>query len=211
MNDAGQRLAMFPLGSVLFPRAGLALRVFEPRYRALLSDCLANDVAEFGVVLIERGHEVGGGDARFGFGTVARIVAVGEVAPGVFGVEAVGGRRVRVGQWVTEDPYPVALTEHVAELVFDDARDGPAFAAAERQVRRALTLRAELDESTWPATVELDAEPVVAAWQLASITPVGPMDQLRLLEEPDMASMLALLGRLTEEECEALASRLAWG
>jgi hypothetical protein len=211
MTADGCRLAMFPLGSVLFPYGVLALNVFEPRYRALLSDCLATDVAEFGVVLIERGHEVGGGDARFGVGTVAHIVEVAEAAPGVFNVQAVGGRRVRVGRWLPEDPYPAAVTEGMAALEFDAAAHGSAFSAAERQVRRALALRSELGEPTWPATVQLDAEPVVAAWQLAGVAPIGQMDQLQLLEAPDMASMLDLLVRLTQEECEVLASRLAWG
>ena len=48
------RLPMFPLGTVLVPSAGLPLHVFEPRYRAMVHDCLAGE-REFGVVLIERG------------------------------------------------------------------------------------------------------------------------------------------------------------
>src|SRR5439155_458702 len=63
-------LPMFPLGTVLFPFVVLPLHVFEPRYRALTRDCLAGS-GEFGVVLIERGLEVGGGDERFPVGTVA--------------------------------------------------------------------------------------------------------------------------------------------
>src|ERR1700716_2301802 len=72
---------MFPLGNVLFPHAQLSLHVFEPRYRALAEACLAGD-GEFGVVLIERGSEVGGGDTRFSIGTVARIVAAGRLPDG---------------------------------------------------------------------------------------------------------------------------------
>ena len=55
---APYRLPMFPLGSVLFPELGLPLRVFEPRYRQMVVDCLDTD-RSFGVVLIERGSEVG--------------------------------------------------------------------------------------------------------------------------------------------------------
>src|SRR2546430_9614094 len=74
----GRALPMFPLGNVLFPHAQLPLHVFEPRYRALAETCLAGD-GEFGVVLIDRGSEVGGGDTRFSIGTFARIVASGRV------------------------------------------------------------------------------------------------------------------------------------
>ena len=67
---------MFPLGSVLLPGTPLPLRVFEPRHVALLSAMLGESDREFGVVLIERGSEAGGGDARIRFGTVASIVTV---------------------------------------------------------------------------------------------------------------------------------------
>ena len=64
---------MFPLGTVLFPTGVLPLRVFEPRYRHMLDDLLPG-TREFGVVLIERGSEVGGGEVRSGVGTIARIL-----------------------------------------------------------------------------------------------------------------------------------------
>lgn len=53
-------IPMFPLGSVLFPHMPLPLRLFEPRYLKMLGDLLEQPDPEFGVVLIERGHEVGG-------------------------------------------------------------------------------------------------------------------------------------------------------
>ena len=66
---------MFPLGAVLLPGESLPLQVFEPRYLALVDHCTATpDRMRFGVVLISRGHEVGGRDERTGVGTVARIV-----------------------------------------------------------------------------------------------------------------------------------------
>ena len=65
---------MFPLGSVLLPGVVMPLHIFEPRYRALARRCLEGD-RRFGVVLIERGSEVGGGDVRCGVGTRAEVVA----------------------------------------------------------------------------------------------------------------------------------------
>src|SRR5213076_136725 len=53
------RLPLFPLHSVLFPEATLALQIFEPRYREMIGRCLAHD-EPFGVVLILEGEEVGG-------------------------------------------------------------------------------------------------------------------------------------------------------
>ncbi len=63
----GRIMPMFPLGTVLFPYALLPLHVFEPRYRVMIRHVMDSD-HEFGVVLIERGSEVGGGDVRFDIG-----------------------------------------------------------------------------------------------------------------------------------------------
>src|SRR5215210_7826858 len=101
---------MFPLGTVLFPGAYLSLHVFEPRYRALVQACL-DGTPEFGVVLIERGSEVGGGDSRFDVGCVARIIEAGESPDGRWALGTVGTRRVRVREWLPEAPFPRADLE----------------------------------------------------------------------------------------------------
>src|SRR3984885_12142090 len=74
-------LPMFPLGTVLFPHAVIPLHVFEPRYRALMRHCLDAD-RRFGVVLIERGSEVGGGDQRASVGTQGVITRAAELPDG---------------------------------------------------------------------------------------------------------------------------------
>src|SRR5581483_10007082 len=97
-------LPMFPLGTVLFPYLVLPLHVFEPRYRAMTRACLDGG-GEFGTVLIERGHEVGGGDTRFAVGTVARIVEAAEFDYGRWALVTVGTRRITVEEWLPDDPY----------------------------------------------------------------------------------------------------------
>ena len=100
-------LPMFPLGMVLFPSLFLPLHVFEPRYRVLARHCMDGN-REFGVVLIERGSEVGGNDVRTSVGTVAQIVDATELDDGRWVLGTVGTRRVRVHEWLTDDPYPRA-------------------------------------------------------------------------------------------------------
>ncbi len=134
---------MFPLSTVLFPEATLPLHVFEERYRSLMADCLGPEgEGEFGVVLITRGSEVGGGDQRVDVGTVARIAQVAELDDGRMLVVAHGERRVRVDRWLAEDPYPRARVEDLPA----DEGDGEAVvvAQAETAVRRLprLALRA---------------------------------------------------------------------
>ncbi|WP_241977040.1 LON peptidase substrate-binding domain-containing protein [Cryobacterium sp. Sr8] len=181
-------LPMFPLGSVLFPHMPLQLRVFEDRYLVMLSRILESDPAEFGVVLIERGQETGGGEQRFRHGTLARLVQM--VAPeGFVGLVAQGGRRFEVIDWLEEDPYPQAEVQELAELAWDD-RLLPLRERAEREVRRALARASEFSDQLWPPDVELSGDPAAAAWQLAGIAPLGPLDQVSLLRSATMEQLL---------------------
>jgi uncharacterized protein len=197
---------MFPLGSVLFPHAELPLHVFEPRYRALTEACLAGD-GEFGVVLIERGSEVGGGDTRFSVGTVARIVAAGRLPDGRYLLATVGTRRLRVREWLPDEPYPRAAVELLGELAPSvDARDGRA--DVERLLKRVLAMAAELGDAPQAVGVDLDDDPVQAGYEAAAAAPIGPLDAQRLLELDDPGERLDELRGLLADQAELLEARL---
>lgn len=199
-------LPMFPLGSVLFPYAALPLHIFEPRYRALVEQCLAGE-PEFGVVLIERGSEVGGGDTRFDVGTVARIVEASQFPDGRYALVAVGAARLRVREWLPDAPYPLAAVE-----VVDEPAPEPVLVTVRQEVeqalRRVLTLAAELGVAVAPSDVRLDDDPVRAAFEAAALAPIGSLDAQRLLEIDDPADRLARLGALLADATELLELRL---
>ena len=195
---------MFPLGSVLFPHLPLHLRVFEERYLVMLSRMLQAELAEFGVVLIERGQEVGGGEHRFTYGTVAQITELGTVE-GVVAVVAQGERRFRVDQWLEEDPHPRAEVTDLPALQWDDALQ-PLRDTAEQLVRRTLAQASEFTEQQWPADVELSDEPVAAAWQLAGIAPVGALDQVSLLKATSMEGLLTAVVEHTSAAAESFSA-----
>ena len=201
-------MAMFPLGTVLLPGAYLPLHLFEPRYLELVAACLDGD-QEFGVVLIERGSEVGGGDTRMRVGTVARIIEATQFDDGRWAIATVGTRRIRVEQWLADDPYPRA------EVVDWPEPDPPAdladrVVAVRAVLRRVLATRTELGDHAAPATVELAGDPVLASYQAAVVAPFGPADQQALLEVPDAAQRLDRLADLLHEEEGYLSQRLAF-
>jgi len=204
---------MFPLGTVLLPFAHLPLHIFEPRYRALVKDVLAGD-GEFGVVLIERGHEVGGGDARFAVGTVARIVQTAELPDGRWLVDAVGTERFRVTEWLPEEPYPQALVEALDDEPRDAGPEALAEAAerrtaVERLLRQVLALQVELGFPAPSAVRSLDDDPATAAYEAALLSPIGPMDSQKVLEAPGTVARLTLLEELLAEAREILSRRIA--
>lgn len=196
---------MFPLGSVLFPAMPLALRVFEQRYLTMLQDLLDAEPAEFGVVLIERGQEVGGGEHSFSIGTVARIA---EISPsdGFIGVMAAGQERLEVVEWLADSPYPLARVRRLPELEWDDAC-GVRREQTELLVRRTLARASEFEEHMWPSTTELAEDPVAGLWQLAAIAPIGPLDQLRLLGAATVRELLDSMFVAVSDAGEALDAR----
>jgi Lon protease-like protein len=200
---------MFPLGTVLLPFAHLPLHIFEPRYRALVKDVLAGD-GEFGVVLIERGQEVGGGDVRFGVGTVARIMQTAELPDGRWLLDAVGTERFRVTEWLPDDPYPLAMIEALADdLVEKESEAAERRTAVERLLRQVLALQVELGFPAPSAVRSLHENPGVAAFEAALLSPIGPMDTQKILEAPSTVARLALLETLLAEAREFLSNRIA--
>ena len=197
---------MFPLGSVLFPHALLPLHVFEPRYRVMMRHCLAGD-KEFGVVLIERGSEVGGGDVRFDIGTLARIVQAHELDDGRWAVQCVGVQRLRVARWLDDDPFPQAETE-VLEDVPPGPDDGAALEAARAALVEVLHLWHQLDERVPTQLPAIADEPARAVYELAAMAPVGPLDAQRLLSAAGTATRAAQLQELLAERAEELRARL---
>jgi Lon protease-like protein len=198
-----ETLPMFPLGTVLFPTLVLPLHVFEPRYRALVDDC-ESGTGEFGVVLIERGSEVGGGEVRTDVGTVARILQVERFPDGRSALAAVGTRRIRVVQWLEDDPYPRADVEDWV----DTGSPTDPLDEVDALFRRALALAAELGEAPAPLDVEVDADPALATFQIAALAPLGPVDRQAVLATDTADGRTALLAERLGDATELLRARL---
>ena len=200
---------MFPLGTVLFPSLFLPLHIFEPRYRVPARRCMDGD-REFGVVLIERGSEVGGNDVRTMVGTVAQIVDATELDDGRWVLGTVGTRRVRVREWLADDPFPRAEIDDWADDV--DVEDlMPLYDTVRALLRRVLALKAELAEPAVDATIELTEDPALGSFQASAVAPLGPADQQRLLAAPGPNERLIRLTELLTEETTYLRARLTMG
>jgi len=199
-GEAGERvLPMFPLGSVALPGVGLPLQVFEPRYRALVMTSLSSDRL-FGSVLIERGSEVGGGDQRSDVGTLIRIVEAQEDAEGRWLVSGVGIERLRVHEWLDDDPFPRAVVK--------SSPDTPTGSDTARLVELARSLCVEVRRRTGSGAdlhtiIDLlDRDTSVASFQLLALSALGPSDQYTGLCAPTTAGRLEFL-------CQALRDQLA--
>lgn len=195
-------MPMFPLGSVLMPAMPLSLRIFEERYLKLLGDLLAEETPEFGVVLIEKGPEVGGGEKRMGVGTIASVIEIGTTDE-FYGLQSVGSKRFRVNAWLPDAPYPIADIDFLPDLIWDDNLM-PARVHLETKVRRLLAFASEFGDLQFGADVEFGDDPMDACWQLAGVLPVGPLDQLDLLQSQSAEELISRTNELVNEGNKSL-------
>lgn len=203
------RLPMFPLGSVIYPYSAVPLRVFEPRYLALL-DTVSMDSGEFGSVLIERGFEVGGGDERFAIGTRLRIVGSSDLEDGHKAIVVAGTERIRILEWLPDDPHPWALVEPIPDVAerFDLTELIDTVSA---RLRTVMALASELGADTSDLDLTVADDPVAASFQLAALTPVTPLDSYEMLAAASIDERLELTAGFLADRIDMIRAELAGG
>lgn len=190
-------IPMFPLQVAMLPGEELPLRIFEPRYTALVRDCLATDDPAFGVVLIEAGREVGGGDTRSNVGAMAHITDVADFGDGRYRLKCVMGERIRVLEWQPDDPYPRAAVE-----VWPDEPGAAVAVDAIREIEDRMVALFERIAAARGAQVDprevvagADESGDVGKWlyALAARLPMGQADRYAVLAAPSPAERLEAL------------------
>lgn len=189
-----ERIALFPLQTVLFPEGPLPLRIFEPRYVDLVSRCMKAGTG-FGVVLILDGGEVGQLADVAPVGTYAHIEDFSQLPDGLLGLFCRGGKRFRllsrereadglnVGdvEWIDEGPAQAlpAEFEPLAGLLEKVLPELGALYA---------NLAPKLDDAGW------------VGCRLAEILPVEPREKQALLEEDALGRLHRLAPLLRKVE-----------
>ena len=193
---------MFPLERAMLPGEELPLRIFEPRYSALVADCLTMDDPAFGVVLIAAGREVGGGDSRSDVGALAHITEAADFGDGRYRLNCVMAERIRVLEWQPDDPYPRAAIE-----LWPDEPGEPVAADAIRDVEDRMIALFERIARARGAEISgrdivagADSAPDAAMWLYALTTrlPMGEADRYSVLAAPTVAARLAALKEAVE-------------
>ena len=199
-------MPMFPLGTVLMPAMPLSLRIFEERYLKLTGDLILQENPEFGVVLIERGPEVGGGEKRLGIGTLASVQDIGTLDQ-FYGVESIGTQRFRVNAWLPDDPYPIAEIDFIPDLIWDESLISEKL-QLEIRVRNLLAFASEFGDLQYGPDTQLSEDPMDACWQLAGVLPLGPLDQIDLLISESTEELISRTNDIVSVLDEALKGML---
>lgn len=195
-------LPMFPLEVAMLPGEEMPLRIFEPRYSALVQTCMAADDPAFGVVLIEAGREVGGGDARSDVGALAHITECADMGSGRYRLKCVMGERFRVMEWQPDNPYPQAAVQ-----LWPDEPGAAVDVAAIRDIEDRMV--ALFERIAAVRGVEVNARDIVrdadesgdaAMWlyALATRLPLGQADRYAVLAAPTAAERVVALSEAVD-------------
>jgi len=176
-----RRIAIFPLGgALLFPRMHLPLHIFEPRYRALVSEAMARD-QRIGMI-----QPSGPGEPPplYSIGCIGRIAEIEALEDGRFNIILAGESRFRVQR---ELEVATSFRQVEAELFGEDEDGLVALAPSERA---ALEEEAHAFADSlgyvieWEAVESLDDETLVNA--IAQIAPFDMAAKQALLEARDL-------------------------
>ena len=188
---AAQRLSIFPLaGALLFPRSQLPLHIFEPRYRALVTDALARDRR---ISMIQpRGP--GEPPPLFDVGCIGYIREVERLDDGRFNIILDGVNRFRtVRELDVSTPFRQVEGDisSFADAEVPDALPSIVRAEIEREARRFADSRGVAVD--WTGVSRLDDETLVNA--ISAIAPFDAAAKQALLEAPTLDERADLLAQ----------------
>ena len=196
-----RELAMFPLGSTVFPGQVVPLHVFEERYRTMISGLVAPDAeATFGIVLIDRGFEVGGGDTRVPVGTRVEILQAEEFDDGRWGVVTAGVERLTIEEWLPADPFPRALV--TTRFVTDNG--GASLEDLEQLLRETMAAASLQSGVEAPTDLVFSNDPQQKLDQLSALSPLIEFDRQHVLEATSTAEQIERLSNALEGKLEML-------
>ncbi len=181
------RLPLFPLNTVLFPGSLLPLKIFEQRYLDMAAACLKAQTP-FGICLIDKGSEVGGGAVPHPVGTLASIASWEMEQLGILMITARGGRRFRI---LDSQTGPGNLLEATVELL---AETGPTPLPPERERLLPLLRRVvgDLGSERMPEPHRYD-EAEWVGFRITEVLPIQNLAKQKLLELDDPLARLEIL------------------
>jgi len=196
--DLPDTIAVFPLpGALLLPRARLPLHIFEPRYLAMLDDCLKTPGRLIGMI-----QPLGtpGGEKRLAsIGCAGRLTQFSETDDGRYMITLTGVTRFRLRQEVEGGftPYRRCLVDW-APFARDlgPEEDDPAFDRAGFLALLGRYLAARRLGTDWDNLKEADPELLVNA--LSMLLPFSPEDRQALLAAPSLVTRRETLVTLIE-------------
>lgn len=197
LADLPDTIPVFPLsGALLLPRARMPLHIFEPRYLAMIEDCLKTKHRLIGMI---QPRETPGGEKRLqAIGCAGRLTGFSETEDGRYMITLSGASRFRVLEEVDGfAPYRrcrvdwAPFSRDLGPAEVDPGFGREAFLSALGRYFTKLNLSTD-----WSGLKE--AEPELLVNSLSMLCPFSPEDKQALLEAPSLVTRRETLVTLIE-------------
>ena len=192
-------LPIFPLDLVLFPRQELPLRIFEPRYKQLVDDCMLGD-GQFGVCLIDANKLISGWTAPKSIGTIAKITKCKDVElDGMqLHIETVGRNKFKINKIIPPslvqpsnyDPYTVQGHQNISELHEKLGTEEKMYIRAEVELISEIDENVPLDQVLEKYYLTTDVPAIDYIYSLSALGAKDPNELQPILEANTMDDLI---------------------
>lgn len=194
-----EEIPLFPLKAVLLPYQTLPIQAFEPRYQAMIAECLRLDQS-FGVVLIREGEEVGDENVEpYLVGTSARIINHVSRPDGTLDLVVLGERRFRVRRLDRTKEYLSGFAEPIVEMEWVGNSQNRALLARAQEAFE-THLRNMFGRQDVNITVQFPDDPVALSFAMAGFVTLELREKQRLLEITDTVERFSELIPILENQ-----------
>jgi Lon protease-like protein len=204
------RIPVFPLPNVvLFPKTYLPLHIFEPRYRAMVSDAAMSGQC-IGMALLKEGWETDyyGHPPVFSTGCVGRLASVQPLADGRSNILLQGLERFVIEREWYDKAYreaTISLTVRSAETSLDPAVRRRLFTVLESYLR-------SLDDApTWQEFFREEVSDEIVVNTLSTYLECTPLEKQFLLEADSLYQHARRLSDLIEFMMHDQSGAKGWG
>jgi ATP-dependent Lon protease len=197
-------LPVLPLKeTVIYPDTLTPLAVGQPRSMRLVNEVLSGERMLALVAARDPELDEPGPDALYDVGVVGIVARMLKVPDGTIRILVQGTERVRLGDYVAEEPYLVARIEPLPDVV----EPSPELEALTRNVQRTFTEIIEqipyLPEELQLAVTNVD-EPSALSHLIAGALRISTAEKQELLEQVDVGRRLRRLSEILARELEVI-------
>ena len=197
-------LPVLPLrGTVVFPLTVVPLAAAQPRSLRLIDEVMSGDRTVALVMQKDAELEGAGPDDVYEIGTISTIHQMMRVPDGTVRLAVQGNERMRVLEFLSEEPYLVARVQRVPEVVEESVEVDALTRNTLELFQRLVSLVAHMPDELVTAALNVD-DPRHLVYLVATNLRMDPEERQHLLELDSVRDKLAALNAFISKELDVL-------
>jgi ATP-dependent Lon protease len=197
-------LPVLPLrGTVVFPLTLVPLAAGQPRSLRLIDEVVSGNRMVALVLQKDATQEAAGPGETYEIGAAANIHQMMRVPDGTVRLAVQGLRRIRIVEWIGEEPYLTARVEEIPEVTEDSVEVKALMRNTLELFQRLVAVVSNLPDELVTAALNID-DPIHLVYLIASNVRMEPEERQTLLELDSVQAKLQKLSAFLSKELDLL-------